>query len=384
MSFIAFPFKNESLDVLAANLQTAARHDAVRQVWAIAAEDSESIGPVAAAAEEIWKTESTPVIVLRQQRLGMLRGGKGDGMNTGIRAAAEAGVDRLHFYDADISNFDSSWIDGAEAAADKGFAVVRHRFPRSSTDAMITWMITRPSLAMFFPATVLPKLGQPLGGEMLLTGPVIEALAADSHVVARSDWGVDTVLTHATSTLGVPLYEHNVVDGKRHALYGSLDELRDMVVECLDAVASLQRRPSPPDDVLFDRDPPAPVPDDLKEVVAYDVEKTIPLLVEGWSDDERRLADDLPQAIVGELRANEDEPSFDYMDAEVWSLALRHLLENFDLSSDAWKALAFRLWLTRVLAYTTGPAQSGYDAAIGYLESTIRQYEAASDHHGLG
>ncbi|NIV34953.1 MAG: hypothetical protein GWN58_37505, partial [Anaerolineae bacterium] len=64
-----------------------------------------------------------------------------------------------------------------------------------------------------------------------MTSRVIEDLASDPFVVARSDWGIDTVLTHATSTVGVSLFEHYVADGKRHSLYGSLEELRDMVVE---------------------------------------------------------------------------------------------------------------------------------------------------------
>ena len=68
-------------------------------------------------------------------------------MNTALRRAAATGFERVHFYDADIINFDNMWIDGAEEAADKGYDIVRHRFPRASTDAMITWMVTRPSLA---------------------------------------------------------------------------------------------------------------------------------------------------------------------------------------------------------------------------------------------
>lgn len=380
MSFVAFPFKNEDIDVVAANLRTAARHEAVRQVWAIAADDSSSIDGVASAAEEIWSSESTPVVVLRQQRIGKLRPGKGDGMNTGIQSAAEAGADRLHFYDADISNFDESWIDGAEAAANRGFGVVRHRFPRSSTDAMITWMITRPSLALIFPGTVLPQLGQPLGGEMMVTAPVIEALASDAFVTDRSDWGIDTILTHATATMAVGVFEHHVADGKRHALYGSLDEIRDMVVECLDAVRSLRGRPKPPDGLRFEQDPEAPVPDDLKKVVAYDFDGTVPLLTSDWTDSERDLASALPPLLASQFGINQTRPEFEFMDERMWGETLMHLLVHFDLQATAWRSLAFRLWLSRVLSYTTRQVPLGYDAAIEYLEGTIRQYESASDH----
>ena len=54
------------------------------------------------------------------------------------------------------------------------------RFPRAATDAMITWMITRPALARLFPGTLLPRLDQPLGGEVLLTGRAVEALAGQT------------------------------------------------------------------------------------------------------------------------------------------------------------------------------------------------------------
>ena len=378
MSFVAFPFKDEDTDVVATNLETAAKHGSVRQVWAIAATQGGSTPAVTRAAEEVWKAHSTPVIVMVQQRIGHYRAGKGDGMNTAIRAAAEAGVDRLHFYDADIHNFHAGWIDGAEAAADRGFGVVRHRFPRAATDAMITWMITRPALAMLFPGTVLPRLGQPLGGEMLLTAPAIEDLAGDRFVAARSDWGVDTVLTHATATMGLALYEHHVGDGKRHALYGSLEELRDMVVECLDAARSLTGRDTPPKDLRFERDPPAAVPPDLKKVVAYDMDSTLPLLAAPMSDGERRLAGGLPEPVAEGLASFEDDPEPGFMDEHVWGAALRLLLEHFDLDSEGWRTLAFRLWLHRVVAYTKRHVPHGYDHALDHLEAAIRLYESSN------
>jgi hypothetical protein len=52
------------------------------------------------------------------------------------------------------------------------------------------------------------------------------------------------------------------------------------------------------------------------------------------------------------------------------------LLDGFALGDPAWESLAFRLWLTRVLAYTTNQAREGFAAAMTYLESTIRRYEA--------
>jgi len=287
--------------------------------------------------------------------------------------AAEEGRERTHFYDADITNFDESWISGAEQAADRGYGVVRHRFPRSSTDAMITWFITRPGLALLFPGTFLPRLNQPLGGELLLTRPAVERLAADPQVSDRSDWGIDTAITYAISVMGLGLYEHHVADGKRHALYGSLDELRTMMIECLDAVTSLRGRPGPSDDAGHGSDPPASAPPDLKRTRAYDIDGSIGLLTSGWTREEEDLARRMPRPM--ETLANRRNASFSFMDEDLWYETLRVLMDGFCLGEPAWESLAFRLWLIRVLSYTTDQALAGYDAAIEYLEETIRRYD---------
>jgi mannosylglycerate synthase len=381
MSLVVFPFKQEDMGAVAANLTTAARNERVDEVWAVSATEGEEMGDVSSVAVAIATRESTPIKVFAQETIGTFRSGKGDGMNTAIRRAAERGFDRVHFYDADITNFDDSWIEGAESAADRGYRVVRHRFPRASTDAMITWMITKPSLAMLFPGTVLPRLGQPLGGEMLLTGEAIAALASDSAVRDRSDWGVDTMITHATTTIGLPLYEHNVAEGKRHALYGSLDEIRTMAIECLDAVISLGGKINPDESTEFAAAPPEPVPGDLKNTVAYDVNPTVALLTAPWEVGEAALAEGLPPSLATEVLRNRETPHFQFMDAVTWGTTLSALHDGFRLGDSAWESLAFRLWLMRVLAYTTNQALTGYDSAIRYLDRTIHDYEKLADHH---
>ena len=374
MSLVVFPFKKEDLGVVEANLRTAASHHRVKVVWAVAAGDGDDLDSVTAIADQITAEMGKPVSVFPQERLGLYRPGKGDGMNTALRHAADAGFARVHFYDADITNFDEDWMESAEQRADQGYAIVRHRFPRAATDAMITWMVTRPALAMLFPGTILPRLGQPLGGEMLVTSEVVAALAADPLVTARSDWGVDTMVTYATAALGLPLYEHNVAAGKRHALYGSLADIRTMVLECLGAAKSLRGLPAP--ESPWDADPPAEVPEDLKQTVAFDSDRTVALLTEGWSDTEVELARQFPEA--DRILANRSESTFEFMDAEVWGETLRLLLDRFVLGEPDWESLAFRLWTIRVLAYTTSVVPQGYDAAMAYLEETILDYEAAS------
>ncbi|MDP9494706.1 MAG: hypothetical protein M3P87_05635, partial [Actinomycetota bacterium] len=361
VSLAVFSFKDEDPALVTANLGTAASHARIDEVWAVASEDGAVTRQVEAGAREIASSLSTPVLVIPQERIGNLRPGKGDAMNTAIRRAAGEGRERVHFYDADITNFDALWIEGAEEAADRGFGVVRHRFPRAATDAMITWMITRPGFALLFPGTFLPRLNQPLGGELLLTRVALESVAESEMVRSRSDWGIDTVITFATSVLGIGLYEHLVADGKRHTLYGSLEELRPMVIECLDAVCRLEGRNGPEPGARHESDRPAPVPADLKRTVAYDLTSTLPLLTSGWTDDEVKLTAGLPARSREGMMANIERPEFAFMDAETWLESFRFLLNGFRLGDPTWESICFRLWLTRVLAYTTNQAQTGYD-----------------------
>ncbi|HEX6219895.1 MAG TPA: hypothetical protein VF115_02255 [Acidimicrobiia bacterium] len=363
MSLVVFPFKEERIDVVAANLHTAATHDRIDEVWAVAAAENAAMADVGRVAGDVTATNGTPIHVFAQDRIGVFRSGKGDGMNTALARSAERGFDRTHFFDADITNFDTGWIDGAEHAADRGYGVVRHRFPRAATDAMITWMVTRPGLALRFPGTILPRLSQPLGGELLLTAPAVEELAASPSVRARSDWGIDTVITHATACLDLGLFEHNAPDGKRHALYGSLTDIGDMVLECLDAVASLEG--APPEKADFDADPPAPVPEDLKQTVAYDIDKTRESISEPPARSERE--------ILQSLGIDPDGPI--EMDGERWMKTLPALMDRFDLADVAWRSAVFRLWVERVIHYTIHEVPRGYDAAMSYLERTIVDFE---------
>ncbi|HWB88567.1 MAG TPA: hypothetical protein VG872_05090 [Acidimicrobiia bacterium] len=365
MSLVVFPFKTEDPSVVSANLYTAARHDRVDEVWGVAASEGSSMAEVADLAEEVEAGTGTPVSVFAQERLGIYRSGKGDGMNTALRMAAERGFERTHFYDADITNFDGTWIDGAESAADRGYQVVRHRFPRAATDAMITWMVTRPGLALLFPGTLLPRLGQPLGGELLLSLTAVESLAADPFVVARSDWGVDTMITHATAIMGLGIYEHNAADGKRHAMYGSLVEIRDMLLECLDAVSSLADRPGPGADAVFDSDPPAVVPADLKQTVAYDMAATRAAIAEAPTSGELSVITGLGLDPTQGLR----------VDDTTWHRLFPRLMERFHLEDESWRAAVFRLWVERVIEYTTRWVPLGYDTAMTHLEGTIRRFE---------
>jgi mannosylglycerate synthase len=357
----------EDPGLVLANLETAARHPRVDRVWAVGRSDY-----VKQNAHAIAASTGTAVEVIPDQRIGTYRPGKGDAMNTALQRAAAEGVDRLHFYDADITNFDTGWIDGAERAADSGFDAVRHSFARAATDAMITWLVTRPMLAMKFPGSVLPHIGQPLGGELLLNGSAIRKVAAFSGVAERSDWGIDTVLTHAMVASGLPLYEHHVASGKSHTLYGSLQELETMLVECFDAVTGL------PDDVVptthHARDPEAPAHESLRAQTGYSVERTRPLLSVGVAPGEMDAIEALPGTFPGSIMRMIAGGDVSFLDEEVWWEFLVVANKLFQLGDAAWESLLFRMWAGRVLHYTDNYVSQGYENALSYLAETITRY----------
>jgi hypothetical protein len=359
---VAVPFLNEPVHVVARNLEIAASHPAIDLVWGVAGEESAHLDVGLADVE-----------IVPQRRLGSFRPGKGDAMNTAVALARTRGVERLHFYDADITNFTQEWIDGAENAADAGFEVVRHSFPRSATDAMITWLITKPVLALKFPGTPLPRIGQPLGGELLLTAAAIATMSASDRVRSRSDWGIDTEITFHSVAAGHSLYEHHVSDGKRHALYGSLAELSDMLLECFDSVATLPRVAIP--EAGHFAEPVTPVPADLRSQSGFSVAATRPLVSTEWAPLEHESAAMLPGHLVSSLERMVATGDYQFLDEEAWLHILLFMVENPPRGNSAHEALLFRLWVGRVLHYTEHHVSRGYDHALDYLASTIAEYE---------
>src|SRR5690606_36693688 len=109
VSLVVLPFKREDLDVVEANLRTAARNDRVEAVWAVGAGEGGDLDAVASVAGCVATEEDVPVEVFAQERISRFPSGKGDGMNTTFCRAAPAGLGRSHFYDADLANFDGDW-----------------------------------------------------------------------------------------------------------------------------------------------------------------------------------------------------------------------------------------------------------------------------------
>eukprot|EP00820_Chromera_velia_P019640 Cvel_28401.t1-p1 / transcript=Cvel_28401.t1 / gene=Cvel_28401 / organism=Chromera_velia_CCMP2878 / gene_product=hypothetical protein / transcript_product=hypothetical protein / location=Cvel_scaffold3711:13181-14484(+) / protein_length=405 / sequence_SO=supercontig / SO=protein_coding / is_pseudo=false len=220
-STVAIPFKFEDPEVLKQTIQIAAQHPSVVRVVAVGFSE-DTLGPAHTAVAQLSNQIQVQIDVIAQRRFGNCRGGKGDAMLTAFDSfLSDPSAERLHFYDADIRTFESSWITKAETALDKGWDVARHYFDRASTDAQITWHITKDGFALLWPSSLLPDIQQPLGGELALTRRAAERLFNSPAVRSQSDWGIDTAMTVVMAAERLSVSEVYVPSGKLHGLYGS-------------------------------------------------------------------------------------------------------------------------------------------------------------------
>ncbi|MFV1960548.1 MAG: mannosylglycerate synthase domain-containing protein [Acidimicrobiia bacterium] len=375
-SLVVFPFKTERPDVVLKNVAIAAHHESVDEVLCVGSDPEATYRAVEEAIPAIVSKTATPVGLVLQDRIGTKRRGKGDGMNTGLRHFIDSDCDRLHFYDADITSFDDAWITKAEKSADLGYDMVRHYFPRSATDGMVTWMITRPGFAILFPNSELPYIHQPLGGELVLSRKAAETIASDSNVARQSDWGIDTLITFSAVQHGMSISEVYIPQGKIHKLYGQLTDIRRMVIECFSAVQALR------DQVLdrritLDVQRAQSVPESITKKTGYDFEATMRLIPKTFTSRQLDVLATLPTPVMeGMLTAHTGNVSF--LEESLWHDVYLALLDEYIEGDDDWEEMLFLVWVVRVLAYTTDVARTGYDGALEYLEGTIRQYRERS------
>ncbi len=370
-SLIVVPVLNEDIDVVLGNLRASAAHPAVGMVMAITGDHETTNQAIRTGIEDLGGR----VRVLPQQRLGNLRPGKGDAINTGLKVFLEdTDLERIHFYDADIKTFDGEWISKAETALDLGFQAVRHFYPRSATDAMITWMVTRLGFALLWPRSPLPMLEQPLSGELAFTREAAAILAADPRVKSQSDWGVDTAITFATMAHGLSVYESYIARGKDHALYSSLSDIKVMMVECLGALQRL--RPTTILTTQAERISEAPdsVPQQIAQQIGFDVEATQHLLARDWNArQDALLAVHFPEHVAVGARMWRQWPDTSWMNEETWLTTLTILLDHYAPDDSDWCELAFRLWVGRVLHYTLRIAVRGHAFADIYLREMVER-----------
>ena len=375
------PVLNEDIAVVLANLRAAASHKAVGLVLAVTGDHEETNRAIGAGVKEI----GAKVRVLPQERLGILRAGKGDAINTGLTFfLQETAFERIHFYDADIKTFDGDWITKAETALDLGFDSVRHFYPRAATDAMITWMVTRLGFARLWPASRLPWFEQPLSGELAFNRPGAAVIAADHIVRTQSDWGIDTAITFATVAHGLSIYESYIARGKDHALYGSLADIKVMMVECLIA---LQRLRSGTEGVFptaqHVAEPQESVSIQIAQQIGFDVEATQHLVAIDWNRrQESLLAAHFPERVAEKAVSWREWPDTSWMDEETWLTTLGILIDHLVPDDEDWACLAFRLWVGRVLHYTLRVAVRGHAFAAAYLHEMVARAVARSTPSG--
>lgn len=402
MALVCFPFKKEHVPTVLRNVDIAAKHPKTKLVLLAAAQDNDCFQEISKALQV--KALSTnpfpvPVRIEVQSRLGTnLRAGKGDGMNSALQYFLKAHemadnnlsepLERIHFYDADIESFDEVWITKAEEGAALGYDVVRHYFPRSSTDAQVTWQVTKVGFALLWPRTTLPWVQQPLGGELCFTRPVVEAFMADERVVRQSNWGIDTLYTFVCAQKGFSLLEAYMPQGKLHALYGGLRDLRTMLCECFAAVQSLKDESVETAPTVHRIDPPAAVPASVTTKIGYDVEKSLKLLRENWNDRQLELLTLFRSDIQDGLLGASEWPEFQFMDEEAWVCAYKVFLEHFDLEDEDWKEILFKMWVARVLNYTIRHVLRGYHVALQantdmVMKLHMKRSREIFDHHKM-
>lgn len=377
MSMICFPFKKEHVPTVLRNIHIAAEHKAISLVLLAAATENDCFRQVVTAINVINASSTpfaVPVVVLVQDRLGDLRPGKGDGMNSAMqyfRRAHQipdnrlsAPLQRLHFYDADIESFDALWISKAEAGAALGYDVVRHYFPRSSTDAQVTWQVTKVGFALLWPRTTLPWVQQPLGGELCFSRKVVETLMDDPRVVRQSDWGIDTLYTFVCAQNGFSLLEAYVPQGKVHALYNGLRDLKTMLCECFSAVQSLKDEHVEAAPTVHRIDPSAAVPASVQQKIGYDIEKSLKLLRENWTERQLQMLDVFGDELKKGMLSAREWPEYMFMTEDAWVGAYKVFLNNFVLDDEDWREVLFKVWVARVLNYTMRHVLRGYHCAL--------------------
>jgi mannosylglycerate synthase len=369
-SMIVLPFKQEDPDVLRRTIDIAAHHPSVSRVQLIGSQPNRTYDVAVSAAEAAAAQTSTRVEVILQERIGQYRSGKGDAMLTGLKAFLDQPEQRrLHFYDTDIVTFGPDWIDLAETGLDEGADVVRHYFHRPSTDAQITWHITRLGAALNWPGSLFPHIRQPLGGELALTRAAATLLWEDQDVRRQSDWGIDTALTFGMCRHQLAISEVFVPQGKVHGFYNGLADLRTMLIECFGVIQRLGDKDLPSATGADYRVQPSELPSpSITDIVAYDDAKTRQLLALPLSAAERFQLRQLLGMNVTHW------PAADEMDDGSWSDFLQVALLKLDVREAGAADLLFRAWSGRVLFHTLVNVPKGFGPAHQALQDVIESH----------
>ncbi len=371
---VCLPFKKEESKVVIKNIKESLKYERTGLVLLVGYEENETYKAIEEFINKNLKKERVKLII--QKRIGNKRPGKGDGMNTGIEYFLKHTKFKvLHFYDSDIVTFNKKWIERVQNKIDEGFQVVRCYYPRAYTDAMITWNITKCGFAYIWPETLLPKIEQPLGGELAFTRKVAEKLFKTRFVRSASDWSIDTAYTLTFCKNKFPLYEVYIQEGKSHKFYGKLSDLRTMLIECFQILQESQNLKIDTRGMKYGEDPLGYIPDIYKKKIAFDINDTVMEFKKGWTKEEREIIKKLfPEKVNKGIKKALRNEGFEFMDPATWYECFGIFVKNFEKGNTAWESTLFHLWVARVLNHTFTYALKGYNEAMASLTGMVKYF----------
>ena len=370
---VCFPFKKEDVDVFSKNIKEALSNKRVKEVILVAYSKNETYQGIENFINTLSKEDKERVHLVLQKRFGTKRReGKGDGMNTAIQYFLEhTDGNFLHFYDADIKSFSSSWIDRVQRRLDEGYDVARCFYPRSYTDAQVTWNITRTGFAYVWPDTILPDIEQPLGGELGFNRHIAEKLSKDNIVLSASDWSIDTAFTISFARYNVKLYEVYIEEGKEHKLYGRLSDLKTMAIECFDFIKDNKDLVISTDKMVYHKDELKDIPEKYKHMVAFDIKGSKNEFKVGWTPKMKEyLVRYFPREIGEKVNNVLTGKDTEFIDIDLWFESYGVFMKYFDISDKDWRELFFKLWVLRVLNHAK-LAIKYPDKAIKHLRTML-------------
>lgn len=159
-----------------------------------------------------------------------------------------------------------------------------------------------------------------------------------------------------------------------HALYDGLRDLKTMLVECFDAIQSMKDVRVVGNSMHHVQAGEA-VPTDVRQKIGYNIEKSLLLLGENWSEEQERMLELFPSKVVEGMQSARKFPTWSFMDEKTWVECYKVLLEHFNKDDEHWCELLFKMWVARVLNYTMRHVLRGYDVAMSEQNAMVRNIQ---------
>jgi len=129
--------------------------------------------------------------------------GKGLAVKTGLEEAFKRGAEIIVFFDSDIENLSSEWVDKlVDTVEIEGYDMCRAAYFRDPADAPLSKLVVERLLAIFFPE--IAHLSQPLTGEVAAKASVWKTIY-DTGL--PNGWGIDVAILIEATMLGFRVKE---------------------------------------------------------------------------------------------------------------------------------------------------------------------------------